>query len=90
MGDYIDKIAGRASKGDGKPDAVVVVAEGGGYDDVKQQAIADLADVLGVKEADREEFGGALTDLIAACMKEKKKPAPVAEESEPDADDTEE
>lgn len=87
MGDYIDKIARRGEK-DGGPDAVVVVSEGSGYGKVKQRALDDLAAVLKVPKESREDFDGALTDLIDCCMKDTgtKSKADDAEESEAPAD----
>jgi len=89
MGDYIDKIAGRAKKGGGEkgPDAVVVVAEGEGYGKVKQRALDDLSSILGVDEKDREEFDGAMVDLISACMKDKKPAAAEPDTEEADAEE---
>ncbi len=79
MGDYIDKIARRAKapqaddeaeEGEDAPEVEIEVkAEPKGYGKVKARAVADLARVLGVEDDDREEFGEALSDMIAACMK---------------------
>jgi len=88
MGDFIDKIANRAG---GKTKAAAPESSYGG---VKQRALDDLAAALKVPKEAREDFDGALVDLISACMKDKKAPkaAPAeeeAEESEPPADSEE-
>jgi len=89
MGDFIDKIANRAG---GKTKAA---APDSSYGGVKKRALDDLAAALKVPKEAREDFDGALVDLISACMKDKKaaKSAPVEEETEdsaPAADDAEE
>ncbi len=85
MGDFIDKIANRAG---GKTKAAPPESS---YGRVKQKALDDLAAVLGVDEKGREEFDGALTDLISACMKdeEKDEPAEPGDTAEPPADSEE-
>ncbi len=83
-GDYIDKIASRAkgpAPAEGEGPDVVVAVEKPSYDKVKQSALDDLAKILNVPADAREDFDGALTDLVKACMDdmESAEPKPDAE-----------
>jgi hypothetical protein len=84
-GDYIDKIAKRA-KGpapgeEGEGADVVVAVEKPSYGGVRKSALDDLAKILNVPEEAREDFDGAMTDLVKACMDdtESAEPKPDAE-----------
>ncbi len=84
-GDYIDKIASRskgAPAGEGDGADVVVAVEKPSYDKARRSALDDLAKILDVPPEAREDFDGALTDLVKACMDdmESAEPKPDAEE----------
>lgn len=82
-GDYIELIASRAKKPGSDPAATddgptdppegstadLAKEKGSDYASVESDALDDLAQVLEVPQEAREDFDGALKELIEACVK---------------------